>query len=104
MNPVSAVSAYAKTNGAKPLSAEDVAKPVGGKDGSFGKLINDFVANTNEAQVASDEAVKNLASGNTDNIQQVVLAVANAEMSFQLFMEIRNKLIDSYNELMRMQF
>jgi flagellar hook-basal body complex protein FliE len=34
----------------------------------------------------------------------VVLAVAQADLSFQMFMEIRNKLIDNYNELMRMQF
>ncbi len=70
----------------------------------FGNLIESFVQNTNQAQVTSDQSIQNLIEGKTDNVQQVVMAVANAEMSFQLFMEVRNKLIDSYNELMRMQF
>lgn len=108
MNPVSAISAYSKTTGASPLTGgageNPAARPAGKQTSNFGKLVNDFVANTNDAQQASNQAVQDLATGNTDNIQQVVLAVANAEMSFQLFMEIRNKLIDSYNELMRMQF
>ncbi len=104
MNPVSAVSAYSKVGQAQRVTGNETNRTTSDNRGSFGKLVNEFVAQTNEAQVASDQAVKDLATGKTDNVQQVVLAVANAEMSFQLFMEIRNKLIDSYNELMRMQF
>lgn len=70
----------------------------------FSQLIDHFVKSTNETQITSDQSIQDLVTGKTDNVQQVVMAVANAEMSFQLFMEIRNKLIDSYNELMRMQF
>ena len=70
----------------------------------FSKLVDNFVSQTNEAQVSSDQAIEDLVHGRTDNVEQVVLAVANAELSFQMFMEVRNKLIDSYNELMRMQF
>ena len=73
-------------------------------EGGFSKLVDSFVQQTNENQVISDQAIEDLVQGKTDNVHHVVLAVANAEMSFQLFMEIRNKLIDSYNDLMRMQF
>ena len=75
-----------------------------GAPGGFSELVENFVQQTNEAQVTSDHSVEDFVSGKSDNVQQVVMAVANAEMSFQLFMEVRNKLIDSYNELMRMQF
>ena len=68
------------------------------------RWLENFVSQTNESQVSSDQAINDLVQGKTDNVEQVVLAVANAELSFQMFMEIRNKLIDSYNELMRMQF
>jgi flagellar hook-basal body complex protein FliE len=71
---------------------------------TFGSLVDHFINSTNRDQVASDQAVAQMVTGKTDNIQQVVLAVAKAELSFQLFMEIRNQLIDSYSELMRMQF
>ena len=75
-----------------------------GANKSGSNLFESFLHHTNEQQVASDAAINDLVTGKTDNVQQVVMAVAKAEMSFQLFMEIRNKLIESYNELMRMQF
>lgn len=71
---------------------------------AFGEMVSQFVGQTNQQQMAADESVRQLVTGQTDDVQQVVLAVAQADMSFQLFMEIRNKLIDNYNELMRMQF
>ena len=70
----------------------------------FGNLIQNFVRQTNADQNVADSVIEGFATGKTDNIQQVVLAMANADLSFQFFMEIRNKIIDSYNELMRMQF
>ena len=75
-----------------------------GSAGGFSELVGNFVQQTNDSQITSDQSVENFVTGKSDNVQQVVMAVANAEMSFQLFMEVRNKLIDSYNELMRMQF
>lgn len=71
---------------------------------SFGELVSQFVGQTNQQQMAADQSVQQLVTGQTDDVQQVVLAVAQADLSFQLFMEIRNKLIDNYSELMRMQF
>jgi flagellar hook-basal body complex protein FliE len=104
MNPIAAASSIPSiqnlpgvNGGAKTANAPD-------SSGGFSKLMDQFVQQTNDSQLASDQSIDDLVKGKTDNVQQVVLAVANAEMSFQLFMEIRNKLIDSYNELMRMQF
>jgi flagellar hook-basal body complex protein FliE len=107
MNPVSASSSIQKIG-----QAQDAIKsqsPGTSKDGavgksSFGDLVNNFIEQTNNAQLNSDASIKDFAAGKTDNVQQVVMAMANADMSFQLFMELRNKLIDSYNELIRMQF
>jgi flagellar hook-basal body complex protein FliE len=102
MNPVSASPAVSQV-GNQPLSHRTTSQQPTGEQG-FGKLVENLVQETNQAQLNSDQAIEDLVSGKTDNIQQVVMAVANAEMSFQLFMELRNKLIDSYNEIMRMQF
>jgi flagellar hook-basal body complex protein FliE len=63
-----------------------------------------LLKHANAHQLESDRAVEDLVTGKSDNIQQVVMQVVKAEMSFQLFMEVRNQLIESYNELMRMQF
>lgn len=103
MNPVTGVSAYSNIGQIQPTNQSVTPSQTTAK-GSFSQLVEGFVAQTNADQVASDQAIDDLVTGKTDNVQQVVLAIANAEMSFQLFMEIRNKLIDSYNDLMRMQF
>jgi flagellar hook-basal body complex protein FliE len=68
--------------------------------GVFEKLLKQ----ANQDQLRSDAAVQDLVTGKTDNVQQVVMQVVKAEMSFSMFMEVRNQLIESYNELMRMQF
>ena len=102
MNPVAASSTVSSIASQPPGQSGVVGKASSG-DG-FSKLVTGFIDETNKAQIGSDQAINDLVTGKTDNVQQVVMAVANAEMSFQMFMEIRNKLIDSYNELMRMQF
>lgn len=72
----------------------------GGGSSPFEKLL----AQASEDQSQSDVAVRDLVTGKNDDVQQVVMQVVKAEMSFQLFMEVRNQVIESYNELMRMQF
>lgn len=67
-------------------------------------LFLDLMAQANEDQVRSDAAIDSLVSGENQDVQQVVMQVVKAEMSFQVFMEVRNKIVESYNELMRMQF
>ena len=102
MNPVAINSTISSIASQTPGQTGAVGKS-SSSDG-FSKLVTGFIDETNKAQIGSDQAINDLVTGKTDNVQQVVMAVANAEMSFQMFMEIRNKLIDSYNELMRMQF
>jgi flagellar hook-basal body complex protein FliE len=103
MNPIVPASSIPSLDSISGIANGKLAAR-GNGEGGFSKLVDSFVQQTNESQVVSDQAIDDLIQGKTDNVHQVVLAVANAEMSFQLFMEIRNKLIDSYNDLMRMQF
>ena len=109
MNPVavnSAISQIGQIQEARHAGATPQAESAGKQTGAvgFADLIQNYVEQTNVAQQASDAAIEDFATGKSENVQTVVLAMANAEVSFQMFMEIRNKLIDSYNELMRMQF
>ena len=70
-----------------------------------GNLFSHLIEQTNADQIQSDNAIQAFVEQKPgSSVQQVVMAVAEAEMSFQFFMEVRNQLIDSYNELMRMQF
>ena len=70
-----------------------------------GNVFEKLLRATNNEQHVADNAIRDFIEGKEGtNIQQVVMAVSQAEMSFQFFMEVRNQLIDSYSELMRMQF
>lgn len=73
-------------------------------DGSaFGKVIEKFIGDVNTQQINADAAVENLITGKTDNVQEVMLTMAQADLSFRMFMEVRNKVIDAYEQVMRQQ-
>ncbi len=69
----------------------------------FSELIRGFVNDTNQQQSAADDTVRQLVAGETDSLHDVVLTASRADLAFRLVMEIRNRLIASYQEIMRMQ-
>ena len=87
---------------APPTAARDAGGSQGG-DSAFATLIRNLVDDTNSQHSLADDAVRELMTGQTDNLHDVVLQAAKADLSFRLLMEIRNRLIDSYQEIMRMQ-
>jgi flagellar hook-basal body complex protein FliE len=70
---------------------------------SFGNLLGRFVDEVNTKQNAASDAVHSLQSGGNVSLHQAVIAMEEASVSFQLMVEVRNRLLDSYQELMRMQ-
>ena len=79
----------------KPQIAED--------DSAFSKLIGDMVADVNLQHSVADQSLGQLMTGQSDDIHSVVLNAARADLSFRLMVEIRNKLMDAYQDIMRMQ-
>lgn len=72
-------------------------------DASFDNLIGNLVKDSNAQHTQADQSLEQLISGDADNLHNVVLDAARADLSFRLLMEIRNKLLDAYQEIMRMQ-
>lgn len=70
---------------------------------SFGEILKDSVEQVNEHQVQADHAIKELVSGRTKNIHETMLAVERADASLKLMMQVRNKILEAYREVMRMQ-
>ncbi len=66
------------------------------------KVLTRIGSDVSKTQKVADEQVAALASGKTDNIHQVMLSLGKAEVSFNYMMEVRNRLMDAYNEIMRM--
>ena len=69
---------------------------------TFGDLIGHYTQDVNGLPQQADQAVADLAAGKIDNVHQVVMALGKAEISFKLMMEMRNKMLDAYHEVMRM--
>ena len=69
----------------------------------FLNTLNGFMKDVNQIQKESGESVNQLVSGDITNIHDVMVAVEKASVSFELMMEIRNKVIEAYREVMRTQ-
>lgn len=70
---------------------------------TFAGGLGDLVSQVNQVQHEAASAIEALAEGQGDNLHEVMLAVNKAELSFSFLMEARNKLVDAYQEVMRMQ-
>ena len=75
----------------------------GGSPASFDHLLSSFVHDVNAKQNAASQTVSQLLGGQNVSLHQAMIAMEEASVSFQLMVEVRNKLLDSYQELMRMQ-
>lgn len=72
-------------------------------EASFGQLLTSFVQEVNNRQIEARGQVAALQSGQGIPLHQVVIAMEEASVSFQLMVEVRNKLLEAYQEMMRMQ-
>ena len=77
--------------------------PGQGSGDSFGSVLGKLISDVNTKQNAATAAVDGLQSGQNVPLHQAVIAMEEANVSFQLMVEVRNKLLDSYQELMKMQ-
>ena len=76
---------------------------VSGTGNSFSGMLGNMVSEVNSKQMAAGDAVNGLLSGGNVSLHQAMIAMEEANVSFQLMIEVRNKLLESYQEMMRMQ-
>lgn len=91
LSPLSPVSEA----GRKPVSA--------GQGADFGDMLKQALQDVDAAQHTSEQEARNLISGEATDMHTAILAVQKADVSFQMMMAVRSKLIDAYREVMRMQ-
>lgn len=81
--------------------AEGISGP--GEVKSFGEFLQDSISKVNNLQVEANTAMEKLASGESQNLHETLLAVENADIAFRTMNQVRSKVIDAYREIMRMQ-
>ena len=69
----------------------------------FMNVLENAVRQTNELQLISDQYAEKLAAGQIENLHEVIIAGQKANISLQLLTAVRGKVLDAYNEIMRMQ-
>ena len=69
----------------------------------FDSILSRFLDDVNELQARSGQVERQAMEGTVEDIHQVMIAAEEAGIAFELLVELRNKLIEAYHELMRMQ-
>jgi flagellar hook-basal body complex protein FliE len=70
---------------------------------NFANVLGDMVNEVAQKQADAGSAVTGLLSGQNVSLHQAMISMEEANVSFQMMVEVRNRLLDSYQELMRMQ-
>lgn len=70
---------------------------------SFGRMLSEAVGETERLRRAADAAIGDLAAGRNVSIHKTMIAMEKASISFKLMMQVRNKVVSAYQEIMRMQ-
>jgi flagellar hook-basal body complex protein FliE len=87
----------------KDLGTPALRAPSDASAGNFGDVLSNMVKEVNTKQAQSAEISRALMSGQNIPLHKAMIASEEASLSFQLMVEVRNKLLESYQELMRMQ-
>jgi len=75
-----------------------------GGAGGFGATLKNAINQVNDLSDASDQKVTELLQGDRQDIHNVMIAVEKADIAFQLMMQVRNKIVNAYQEVSKLQF
>lgn len=92
-------------NGTQP-SSQSLRAARGVSEGqatSFKEAFQRYLNQANGLQQEADKAMHDIVTGKMDNLHELIVAISEADLSFRLMMQIRNKLVEAYKEIMRMQ-
>lgn len=74
-----------------------------GRPGGFAKILTQAVDRVELSQTAADQAVNRFLTGEGDDLHGTALSVQRAELEFTMMLQVRNKVVQAYQEIMRMQ-
>ncbi|WP_028317409.1 flagellar hook-basal body complex protein FliE [Desulfobulbus elongatus] len=89
--------------GPVPAPAASAASPVRQAETTFGDILDAMVANTGQQQRAADLAIQQVHGGGEKNLHEAMIAMEKADISIRFAVQVRNKAIEAYQEIMRMQ-
>jgi flagellar hook-basal body complex protein FliE len=103
VNPLLNLSSLPPMSPLADVGSKPVQAPGAGQGTDFGDILKQALQEVNAAQTTSEGEARNLMTGGATDMHTAILAVQKADVSFQMMMAVRSKLIDAYREVMRMQ-
>lgn len=85
-----------------PASGLNAAKPAAVAEGT-GKFIGELVNKVNDLQLHADKEIQKFSSGESKGLHEVMLSMEKSGVAFQFLTQVRNKALEAYQEVMRMQ-
>lgn len=85
------------------FTQNDAAKAQKPGTASFSEVLKDSIDKVGQLEKEASAQTEKLATMETQDVHNTMIAVQKADLSFQLMMQIRNKIIDAYQEIMRIQ-
>lgn len=89
--------------GAIPAGKIELREDAGAKGPSFAETLSSSLNKVNDLQKEADVAIQDFVSGETRNITETMIAVNKADLAFRLTMQVRNKIVEAYQEVLRTQ-
>ena len=91
-------------NGVLPQAGVSGGKsPVEQSSSGFGDILKTMLNKVNDEQASGDQAIRSLQSGDAQHLHEVMIAVEEADVSLRMLVQMRNKALTAYEEIMRMQ-
>ncbi|SCJ98157.1 Flagellar hook-basal body complex protein FliE [uncultured Clostridium sp.] len=70
---------------------------------SFSEVISNAIKNVNEKQISADNSIESLIKGDDITMHEVMLSMQESQLSMQLLIEVRNKMVEAYQEINKIQ-
>ena len=103
VNPALTSLPLVRTEGPSPASTQQAAPGGQGSPGGFASMLDGLVSSVGAKDAAANDITRQVLLGQSGQLHQSVIAMQEAGVAFSLMVQVRNKLVDSYQELMRMQ-
>lgn len=89
--------------GPNQINPAQAAGSIDKSDASFLDTLKESIRQVNDAQMQADQAITDLTTGKQQDLHQTMIAIEKASLSFELMMQVRNKIVSAYEEISRMQ-
>jgi len=100
---IQAVAQAGQAEAASDVLPATAAMPVAAPAGQCGDMVNQGLTGVNQQLLVSQTDLQQLAAGDVQNLHQVMIRLEESRLSFQLLLQVRNRLLEAYQDVMKMQ-